>query len=334
MIAHANDVEKSNKHIPVMMDEVIAALAPKKGETYVDGTFGAGGYTRAILSADECNMIAIDRDPAAIARSAVLSEEFAGRFRIVEGCFGDMADLLASIEVSSVDGIVLDIGVSSFQLDEAERGFSFNDDGPLDMRMSAKGTSAADVVNTFEEEELANLIYQYGEERKSRRIAAAIVRRRSEEPFTRTRDLALTIESVLGRPPVKKGRKAIHPATRTFQALRIYVNDELGELERVLDAAEVVLAPEGRLVVVSFHSLEDRIVKSFMAERSGRLPSESRHMPVSMEARPSPSFELLTKGVQKPTAEEESVNPRSRSARLRAAVRTAAVPMQKGGSRA
>lgn len=334
MIARANDVNTSNKHIPVLMDEVLTALAPKKGETYVDGTFGAGGYTRAILSAADCNVIAIDRDPAAIKRSVSLSQEFGDRFRIVEGCFGDMVALLASIDVSTVDGIVLDIGVSSFQLDEAERGFSFNDDGPLDMRMSAKGTSAADVVNTFEEEDLANLIYQYGEERKSRRVATAIVRRRAQEPFTRTRDLALVIESVLGRPPIKKGRKAIHPATRTFQALRIYVNDELGELERVLEAAEMLLAPEGRLVVVSFHSLEDRIVKSFMAERSGRVPSASRHMPMSVGARPSPSFALLTKGVQKPGADEEKINPRARSARLRAAIRTTAAPMQKGDAHA
>ncbi len=314
----------ANTHIPVLLDEVVSALKPSAGELYVDGTFGAGGYARAVLDAADCSVIGIDRDPQAIERAAVFAEEFGSRFRICEGRFGDMVALLGDVGVEAVDGVMLDIGVSSFQLDEAERGFSFREDGPLDMRMSAEGESAADVVNTYEETELANIIYRYGEERKSRRIATAIVRRRTEVPFERTLDLANLVESVLGRPPMKKGRKPTHPATRTFQALRIHVNDEMGELERGLVAAESLLRAGGRLVVVSFHSLEDRVVKSFMAERSGRLPAASRHMPMQMGAAQPASFRLETKGVIKPSADEESANPRSRSSKLRAAVRTSA----------
>lgn len=319
----------ANTHIPVLLDEVISALKPRAGEVYVDGTFGAGGYARAVLNAADCSIIGVDRDPDAIARSVKFKDEFGSRFRICKGRFGDMVSLLADIGVEAVDGVMFDIGVSSFQLDEAERGFSFREDGPLDMRMSSEGETAADVVNTYEEEELANIIYRYGEERKSRRIAAAIVRRRAEAPFERTLDLAKLIEAVLGRPPVKKGRKPTHPATRTFQALRIHVNDEMGELERGLAAAEAILRANGRLVVVSFHSLEDRVVKNFMAERSGRLPAASRHMPVAMEAPEPASFRLETRGVVKPSAEEEDANPRSRSSKLRAAVRTNA-PVWKG----
>ena len=311
-------------HIPDLLDEVVSALKPASGELYVDGTFGAGGYARRILEAADCTVIGIDRDPQAIARASVFAEEFGPRFRICEGRFGDMEALLRHAGVEAVDGVMLDIGVSSFQLDEAERGFSFREDGPLDMRMSGAGESAADVVNTYEETELANIIYRYGEERKSRRIAAAIVRRRVEAPFERTLDLAGLVESVLGRPPMKKGRKPTHPATRTFQALRIHVNDEMGELERGLVAAEALLRAGGRLVVVSFHSLEDRVVKNFMAERSGRLPAASRHMPMPVDAARPPSFRLETRGVIKPSAEEESANPRSRSSKLRAAVRTSA----------
>ena len=316
--------KNASTHIPVLLDEVVSALKPSADELYVDGTFGAGGYARAVLDAAPCSVIGIDRDPAAIERAVSFSSEYGPRFRICEGRFGDMIDLLGDIGVDGVDGIMLDIGVSSFQLNEAERGFSFQEDGPLDMRMSSDGESAADVVNKYDETELANIIYTYGEERKSRRIASAIVRRRTEAPFERTLDLAKLIESVLGRPPVKKGRKPTHPATRTFQALRIHVNDEMGELERGLAAAEALLRTDGRLVVVSFHSLEDRVVKNFMAERSGRLPAASRHMPMHMDAAKPASLRLETKGVIKPSAEEEAANPRSRSSKLRAAVRTSA----------
>ena len=226
---------------------------------------------------------------------------------------------------------MLDIGVSSFQIDEAERGFSFQEDGPLDMRMARSGESAADVVNTYDEERLANIIYEYGEERKSRRIAAAIAKDRTDKPFVRTKDLASLIERILGRPPVKKGQRSVHPATRTFQALRIHVNDELGELKRGLLGAEAILKPEGRLVVVSFHSLEDRIVKNFMAERSGRAAGGSRHLPGPVDMGPKPSFALQTRGAVKPGEDEMARNPRSRSSRLRAAIRTDAPAWAKAG---
>lgn len=314
------------KHIPVLLGEIVDALEPKDGETYVDGTFGAGGYSRAILNSSSCNIVAIDRDPDAIKRAAEFSKEFPGRFRILEGCFGDMAALLTENNIGAVDGVVLDIGVSSFQLDEAERGFSFREEGPLDMRMAQSGASAADVVNTYSEEDIANIIYRFGEERKSRRIASAIVSTRAEEPFVTTKQLADLVEGVLGRPPRKKGQKQVHPATRTFQALRIYVNDELGELERGLVGAEGLLGEGGRLVVVSFHSLEDRIVKKFMAERGGRTPSGSRHAPSAAEVGPPPSFHLKSKGAVKPGKAELEYNPRARSSRLRAAVRTNAAP--------
>lgn len=323
----------SDVHIPVLLSEVVTALEPKAGEAYIDGTFGAGGYTRAVLEAADCNVIAIDRDPDAIKRAGDFSATYGDRFMILEGCFGDMADLLASAGSEAVDGVMLDIGVSSYQLDEAERGFSFQADGPLDMRMGGDGETAADVVNGHSEADIADILYQYGEERKSRRIAAAIVRRRAEAPFERTLDLAALVESVLGRPPMRKGRKAVHPATRTFQALRIYVNDELGELERGLIAAEQILRPGGRLVVVTFHSLEDRIVKSFMAERAGRSPGGSRHRPMSMDTGPAPSFTLAGKGLVKPSEEEQSRNPRARSAKLRCAVRSDA-PAWKGAGHA
>ncbi len=318
----------AGQHIPVLMNEVVAAMRPAPGEIYVDGTFGAGGYSRAVLESADCHIVAIDRDPQAIERADDLSTEFGERFTILSGCFGDMDRLLAAADLGPVDGVMLDIGVSSFQLDDAERGFSFQEDGPLDMRMSADGESAADVVNTYDETDLADIIYQFGEERKSRRIAAAIVRRREDQPFERTLDLAQLVESVVGRPPVKKGRKAVHPATRTFQALRIHVNDELGELKRGLAAAEIVLKPNGRLVVVSFHSLEDRLVKSFMAERSGHVPAASRHVPMHDQQKAPPSFHLEKRGVTKPSAEEEAQNPRARSAKLRVAIRTDAPAMK------
>lgn len=317
-------------HVPVLLDEVVAALSPVAGETYVDGTFGAGGYTRAVLEAADCRVVAIDRDPDAIKRAAAFKDHYGDRFDILEGCFGDMESLLAGAGEAPVDGVMLDIGVSSFQLDEAERGFSFMGDGPLDMRMAMAGESAADVVNGYGEEELANLIYDYGEERKSRRIAAAIARDRATEPFTRTKQLADMIERVIGRPPQRKGQKSLHPATRTFQALRIHVNDELGELRRGLVDAEAVLREGGRLVVVSFHSLEDRIVKNFMLERGGAAPSGSRHLPGPAAAGPVPSFSLKNKGAVKPGDAELDVNPRARSSRLRSAIRTGAAAWGRG----
>ena len=312
----------TGQHIPVLLNEIVAALEPKDGETYVDGTFGAGGYARAVLEAADCKVIGIDRDPDAIKRAKVFAAEFPGRFQVLDGCFGDMATLLSDNDINSVDGIVLDIGVSSFQIDEAGRGFSFREEGPLDMRMAQSGESAADVVNTYDETDIANIIYTFGEERKSRRIASAIVKKRVDEPFETTKQLADLVESVLGRAPRKKGKKQVHPATRTFQALRIYVNDELGELRRGLAGAETCLAEGGRLVVVAFHSLEDRIVKRFMVERGGRTSAGSRHLPGPADVGPPPSFHLKVKGAVKPGEAELDVNVRARSARLRAATRT------------
>ncbi|MBO6902444.1 MAG: 16S rRNA (cytosine(1402)-N(4))-methyltransferase RsmH [Rhizobiaceae bacterium] len=297
------------RHIPVLLDEVIAALAPGEGQTLVDGTFGAGGYTRALLAAG-AQVVAIDRDPNAIAGGAELAKSSGGRLRLIHGAFADL-DTLAG---GDVDGVVLDIGVSSMQIDEAERGFSFRADGPLDMRMSGRGLSAADVANTFKAGDIARILGIYGEERQAGRIARMIERKREERPFTRTEQLAHAIEAVLGRNPKEK----IDPATRTFQALRIYVNDELGQLVLGLQAAERALKPGARLAVVTFHSLEDRIVKRFFAARSGKA-SGSRHQPaVTAEAA---RFEKISKAVEA-SAVEIARNPRSRSAKLRWAVRT------------
>lgn len=322
MNALLNEQNTNNKHIPVLLNEVVEALSPKNGETYVDGTFGAGGYTRAVLMAADCRVIAIDRDPDAIKRAAAFKAEFGDRFMILEGCFGDMERLLKDAAIDHVDGIMLDIGVSSFQLDEAERGFSFQKDGPLDMTMAQAGENAADIVNTYPEGEIADIIYKYGDEPKSRHIAKAIVERRAEQPFERTLDLADLIEKVVGKPRMRRGKKVTHPATKSFQALRVYVNDELGELERALHSSERLLNQDGRLVVVSFHSLEDGMVKTFMAERSGRVAGGSRHAPVQLET-PAPStFFLKKKSAIKPSKEEMDRNPRARSSRLRLAFRT------------
>ena len=301
------------RHIPVMRGEVLEALAPAAGGIYVDGTFGAGGYTRALLDAADCRVWALDRDPAAIAGGAALEAEYAGRLHLTEGRFGDMADLLP---VRDVQGVVLDLGVSSMQIDDPARGFSFQGDGPLDMRMDKDGPTAADLVNTSEEGALADLIYRYGEERRSRRVARAIVAARREAPITTTRRLAEIV-----RRAVPTANDGIDPATRTFQALRIRVNDELGELDRGLAAAEILLAPGGRLAVVSFHSLEDRAVKVFLRARSGGAARPSRHRPEGTTAR-APTFRLLTRKARRPGAVEIAANPRARSARLRAAERT------------
>ena len=310
----------ASPHISVLLNEVVDALSPRDGGVYVDGTFGAGGYARAILDRADCRVWGIDRDPEAIERGRKLALAYPGRLEIVEGRFGDMDRLLAEHGVESVDGVALDIGVSSPQIDEPERGFSFRFDGPLDMRMGRDGPTAADVVNTATQAELADIIFHYGEERMARRVARAIVAARLDAPFTRTKQLADVVRSVV---PKGKG-DAIDPATRTFQALRIHVNDELGELRRGLAAAESLLKPGGRLAVVSFHSLEDRDVKTFLKERSSPPPSPSRHAPsLAVDAR-SPSFRLLSRKPIVPTESEAHSNPRARSARLRAAERTAA----------
>ena len=304
------------QHIPVMLNEVVAALAPAAGEVYVDGTFGAGGYTKTFLDRADCTVIAIDRDPDAVSRAAALKEKYGGRLQFVPGCFGDAAALIKK----SVDGFVLDIGVSSMQIDDAARGFSFRFDGPLDMRMdTTKGESAADIVNNCDEEDLANIIYQYGEERLSRRVARAIVEARREKKITRTLELAEIVRRV-----VPRSKDGIDPATRTFQALRIAVNRELDELRNGLAAAEKILKEGGRLIVVSFHSLEDSIVKKFLNERAGRTASVSRYMPVSGTPIAPPTFTLPSSKPVAASAAESAANPRARSAKMRVAIRTAA----------
>ena len=302
----------SAPHVSVLLDEVIANLSVGPGDTVVDGTFGAGGYTRAIL-ATGAKVVGFDRDPTA---GRYTSDLPADRFRLVEGLFSGMDDLLGE---GSVDAVALDLGVSSMQIDQAERGFSFMQAGPLDMRMGGDGPTAAELVNTCDQAELARIIFAYGAERESRRVARAIVRRRAEQPFSRTLELAEFVERALGG---RRGAK-IHPATRTFQGLRIAVNEELSELEAGLIAAERALKAGGRLCVVTFHSLEDRIVKSFLSVRAGRTPAGSRHAP-PLAAGAQPSFRLLFNGAQAASEAETRTNPRARSAKLRAAVRTEA----------
>lgn len=309
-------------HKPVMLAEMLEALSPADGKIYVDGTFGGGGYSRAILEAANCTVIAIDRDLDACKRAQELQTHYGKRLIFIRGCFGDMKTLLEKAGYAKIDGFILDLGVSSFQLDEKDRGFSFRCDGPLDMRMDTQSaTTAADIVNGAAEKELADLIYRYGQERKSRSIARRIVERRQEKPFKTTTDLALLVREI-----VPRSRKDHNdPATRTFQALRIAVNDELGELERALAAARDVLSPGGRLVVVSFHSLEDGIVKSFLRGHSDTGAKISRHMPEPAQAQSAPpAFTLLSKKALFPREEEKQHNPRARSARLRAALRTEA----------
>lgn len=310
--------ERKPPHISVLLREVLEILLPKDGGIYVDGTFGAGGYARAILEAADCRVFGIDRDPAAVAIGREMVTEYGGRLVMIEGCYADMEALLAEHDVYAVDGIALDIGVSSMQLDEAERGFSFMREGPLDMRMSGKGRTAADIVNEESEAELARIIFVYGEERRSRAIARAVAERRKLAPFKSTVELAEVVASV-----VRPTGTGIHPATRTFQALRIVVNDELGQLVKGLVASERLLTPGGRLAVVSFHSLEDRRVKNFLSARSEGRARPSRHVPV-MDEGPAPTFKLITRGAIKARADELAVNPRSRSARLRGAIRTEA----------
>ncbi len=301
------------RHIPVLLAEVLAALEPRPGATILDGTFGAGGYARAILDTG-AHVIALDRDPDAISAGAELVSAYGGRLELSRDRFSNLA---AHAPASGLDGVVLDIGVSSMQLDEAERGFSFRNSGPLDMRMERAGPSAADVVNSLKVGDLARIFGFLGEEKQAGRIARAIEKQRAKAPFRTTRDLAGLIETVTPR----RARDKIHPATRVFQALRIFVNDELGELAQALLAAERALKPGGRLAVVSFHSLEDRIVKRFLQDRSGRAGG-SRHLPqVSVRAATfvQPGKPMIAAG-----EDEAAVNPRARSARLRAAIRTEA----------
>ena len=304
------------RHIPVLGREVIDWLAPREGGVYVDATFGAGGYSRAILQTREARVIGIDRDRTAIAGGFDLVDRSEGRLTLVEDRFSNLAEVCAAQGVSEVDGVVMDIGVSSMQLDEAARGFSFRADGPLDMRMGQQGPSAADVIARASEADLANIIYIFGEERHSRSVARSIVAARKEAPITSTRALADLVARVVRAKPGD-----IHPATRTFQALRIFVNGELDELHLALCAAERVLKPGGRLVVVSFHSLEDRIVKNFFNDRA-KTGGGSRHQPETV-LRP-PSFTILTKRPVTADDDEVAANPRARSAKLRAAARTEA----------
>ncbi len=309
-------------HIPVLLAEAVAALAIQPGETHVDATFGAGGYTRAMLSAG-ARVIAFDRDPTAHVAARPLLDEAGDRLLLIEAPFSAMAGELAARGIDAVDGVVMDIGVSSMQLDQADRGFSFQSDGPLDMRMSREGMTAAEWLNTADEAEISDVLDRYGEEPRHRRVANFIVGAR---PLSRTGELAAVVRRALGHRPHEKK----DPATRAFQAVRIHLNDELGELTAGLDAAERVLRPGGRLSVVSFHSLEDRIVKRFLRERGGAMPAGSRHRPVVVQG-PAPSFGDIAKAMR-PSDEEVTINPRARSATLRVGLRTASAPWNSTGS--
>ncbi|HUX80305.1 MAG TPA: 16S rRNA (cytosine(1402)-N(4))-methyltransferase RsmH [Alphaproteobacteria bacterium] len=298
-------------HNPVMLREVLEALNPHDQETYIDATFGVGGYSGAILEKAKCSVVALDRDPDASDRAQVLKERYQDRFSFVEGRFGEMLKLVPPL---GYDGVIFDLGVSSPQLDKAERGFSFKSTGPLDMRMEGKGLSAADVVNTFDEKEIARILWVYGEERRSRAIARAIIEKRKQQPFNTTTQLSDLVREIVGFE-----RPGFDPATRTFQALRLFVNDELGELERGLEASEKLLNEGGRLIVVSFHSLEDRIVKTFFKERGGYMSHSSRYLPDVPHARAT--FQLESRKAILPQDDEISSNPRARSARLRWGIR-------------
>ncbi len=318
MVAHEfssrPDGGGADRHVPVLGGPALEYLAVRDGGVYIDGTYGAGGYSAAILAAADCQVIGIDRDQTAITGGFAMVEEAKGRLTLVEDRFSNLANVARACGFEQVDGVVLDVGVSSMQLDQAERGFSFRLDGPLDMRMAKDGPSAADVVAKANEADLANIIYLLGEERHSRGVARAIVKARTEAPIETTAALARIVGSVVRAKPHE-----IHPATRTFQALRIFVNDELGELVAALADAERILKAGGRLVVVSFHSLEDRIVKSFLVAR-GEARGGSRHLPQVDQA--AASFTTLTKRPVVADAEENARNPRARSAKLRAAERT------------
>ena len=323
-MVHMRSVDAGQyEHIPVLCDEAICQLNIRNGGRYVDGTFGKGGYAARILEEASCQLFAIDRDPMAFAEAMNLSERYGERFIPMQGCFGEMDSLLAEQGIAKVDAIVLDLGVSSLQLDDPSRGFSFRFDGPLDMRMGQDGPTAGDIVNSMAESDLADLIYTLGEERYSRRVSKAIVEARVNQPISSTNALAKIIREVV---PYKKFGQGIDPATKTFQALRIYVNDELGELDRGLKAAERLLNTGGRLVIVAFHSLEDRRVKKFFNERQGKTTGRSRYLPPGKDDYKRPSFSVITKRPVRPSAAELKQNPRARSARLRVAERTSAAP--------
>lgn len=302
-------------HIPVMLDDMLAALCPKDGETYVDGTFGAGGYTRAILDHANCTVVAIDQDPEALPRAQAMQVKYGTRLKFIAGNFSDMRQLLSGEGIMAVHGVVLDIGVSSMQLDTPERGFSFRFDAPLDMRMSKSGMTAADFLNAADEKEIARVLREYGEESAARKIARVVVAKRALEPIQTTKQFADMVHSVVGKT------SKTDPATRSFQALRIHVNNELGALQKALEAAEQALAPGGRLVVVTFHSLEDRMVKLFFKERSASNDNVSRHVPVLPNGK-LPSFTLPRPAKILASDDEIARNPRARSATLRIGLRT------------
>lgn len=308
-------------HAPVLLDEAVDALAPVAHGLYVDATFGGGGYSRAILARADCTVYGFDRDPAAVARAHDWSKAYGGRLALINRPFAEMEEGLADFEVDAIDGAVFDLGVSSMQLDEADRGFSFMRDGPLSMRMDGRKPDAADVVNRAEASDLAAIFKVYGEEKRAGRIARAIVEERKAAPIESTGRLADIVKRA--SPPAREDR--IHPATRVFQALRIFVNDELAQLAKALFAAERLLRPAGRLVVVTFHSLEDRIVKRFLVDRTGAAANPSRHAPAA--ERRGASFRLLNDKPRSPGDAELAENPRARSAKLRAAVRTAGPPL-------
>jgi 16S rRNA (cytosine1402-N4)-methyltransferase len=306
-------------HIPVLRDEAVALLNPRDDGEYLDGTFGGGGYAQAILEAAQCTLWAIDRDPDAIARGAALAARYPGRLHLVEGRISEILHFFSAAGIKKLDGAVFDLGVSSYQIDDPERGFSFRTDGPLDMRMGKTGISAAMLVNTVSESELADILYEFGEEKASRRVAKSIVERRREKKFATTADLAGVIRSV-----VRPDKSGIDPATRSFQALRIAVNEELADIEAALAQTADLLSPGGRLVVVSFHSLEDRIVKRFFSAAAGRGAGASRHDPARLLDVEKPKFRLITGSPKTAGAVEVQKNPRARSAKLRAMERLAA----------
>ena len=306
-------------HLPVLCDEAVGWLGVRDDGVYLDGTFGGGGYARAILDTARCTLWAVDRDPAAIARGAALAALYPGRLQLLPGRISEILQMLDSAGINQLDGAVFDLGVSSYQLDDPARGFSFRRDGPLDMRMGGGNVTAATLIDTMPESELADILYRFGEEKASRRLAKTIVERRRVQKFETTADLAAVIRSV-----VRPDKSGIDPATRSFQALRIAVNDELGDIEAALSQAASLLTPGGRLVVVSFHSLEDRLVKRFFQSAAGRAAAASRHDPARLAAPPPPRFKLLTPSPRTAGPAETARNPRARSAKLRAMERLAA----------